>query len=436
MKTVPLTIFALLIIVSAAQAQRDDIRQVHLDTMTGVPQPILVGVDEMKFIGATFITREDSLLMKYVTTVVQRDVDFYADFGLIRIDTFYLTTYEIKELDLLGWKRLGAEFVVKLEAEFPGENLRGYWRLYDTGTQRQVAKGNFEYRRIFWREMGHDIANEIVRTLTGEAGIFRTRVAYIKKSGAAKEVCISDYDGVNEVQLTSTGSICISPMFSPDGQWVYFTSYMKGDPQLFRVSVKTKAIEQITNFSGIAAAPAVSPDGLKIACVLSKDGNSEIYVLDLQGKIIKRLTDHRSIESSPTWSPDGRMLAFSSDRTGAPQIYIMDSDGQAVRRLTYQGGYNDSPIWSQRGDRITFVSRTKTGRFDLASIDTSGVDYRVMTEVGHNENPHFSPDGKHIIFSSNRLSESDLYTMDLSGRNQRRLTRSGNCSNPTWGPLL
>ena len=129
------------------------------------------------------------------------------------------------------------------------------------------------------------------------------------------------------------------------------------------------------------------------------------------------------------------MLAFASDRTGSPQIYIMDSFGLNVRRLTYEGRYNDSPIWSDRGDRITFVSRTKQGRFDLASIDTSGYDYRVMTQVGQNENPHFAPDGKHIIFSSNRLGPRDIFTMDITGRNQRRLTRYGACSNPVWGPL-
>jgi TolB protein len=435
MKRILLVTLAFVLIAPAIFAQGEDVRQIRLDTISGVPEPVHVGVDAMKFIGTNFITREDSSLMRYVTMVTQRDVNFYADFDLITVDTFYLSTYEIKELDLLGWKRLGAEFVVRLEAEFPGENLRGYWRLYDVNTQRQVAKGNFEYKRIFWREMAHDIANEIVRTLTGEPGIFRTKIAYIKKLGDTKEVFMSDYDGANEVQLTNTGTINLSPMFAPDGQFVYFTSYMKGDPQLFKVSVKTKKIEQITSYPGIAVAPAVSPDGNKIACVLSKDGNSEIYVIDLNGRIIKRLTNNRSIDSAPTWSPDGRMIAFSSDRTGAPQLYIMDSDGIHTRRLTYRGGYNDSPIWSDRGDRITFVSRTKYGRFDLASIDTSGTDYRVMTEVGHNENPHFSPDGKQIIFSSNRLSESDLYTMDLSGRNQRRLTRSGNCSNPTWGPL-
>ncbi|MBD3258267.1 hypothetical protein GF377_07525, partial [candidate division GN15 bacterium] len=109
------------------------------------------------------------------------------------------------------------------------------------------------------------------------------------------------------------------------------------------------------------------------------------------------------------------------------------------RRLTFQGGYNDSPIWSDRGDRVTFVSRTPSRRFDLASIDTSGMDYQILTQVGMNENPHFSPDGKHIVFSSSRLagpSESgDIYMMDISGRGQRRVTRTGDASNPIWGPL-
>jgi TolB protein len=390
----------------------------------------------MKYIGTEYITREDSSLMRYVTTTVQRDINFYADFELVSLDTFYLTTYEITEMTPLGWQRLGAEYIVKLEAEFPGPNMRVFWSVYNTNNQVEIGDGKLEYKRQFWRELAHDISNEVVYLLTGDFGIFRTKVAYIKKMGNAKEVFISDYNGADERQLTNTGTINISPVFSPDGKAIFFTSYKDGTPQLYKVPIQGGEIEQITRFPGIAAAPAVSPDGNKIACTLSRDGNSEIYVLDLQGNVIKRLTRHASIDSSPTWSPDGRMIAFASDRTGSPQIYVMDSDGLNVRRLTFAGGYNDSPIWSQKGDRITFVSRTPDDhRFNLASIDTSGADFRKMTEVGHNENPHFSPDGKHIIFASDRLSESDIYTMDLSGRNQRRLTQSANCTNPTWGPL-
>jgi TolB protein len=433
------TAFALLLsffLTATGLAQSGDVREYTIDTlMTTGFEPTPIGVDDMDYIGHQYITANDSTYMAYVTTVVQRDLDFYADFELIPIDSFFLKTYEITDLDLLGWRRLGADYVVKLEAEFPGANMRVRWRLFDVLHSQRIARGQFEYNRTFWREIGHDIANEIVHTLTGNRGIFRTRIVYVKKLGKAKELFMADYDGANERQLTNTGSINVSPAFAPNREEVYFTSYMDGYPQLYKVDIVSGVITKIGDFDGLVAAPSVAPDGRKIACVIAENGNSDIYVLDLEGRVIKRLTRSASIESSPTWSPDSRFIAFSSDRTGSPQVYVMDADGLGTRRLTFQGGYNDSPLWSMRGDRITFVSRTRTGRFNLASIDTSGADYRILTELGTNENPHFSPDGKHIVFSSTRLGGIDIYTMDVSGRNQRRLTRQTICSNPAWGPL-
>ncbi len=434
-----LALAALFLIPALAHAQREDqgVRNIMFDTLVrGQVEPLPVGVEQMKYIGNQYITPDDSSIMQWATNIVQRDISFYADFELIQVDSFYLKVYEITDLDMLGWKRLGAERLVKLEAEFPGNNLRIWWRLYDVVHQQEIAKGQVEYHRAYWRELAHDVSNEIVYWLTGDAGIFRTKIAYVKAlEPGVKEIYVSDYDGANEVQLTKTGSINISPAFSPDGQEIYFTSYKDGEPWLYRVGVNGGRIEKVAGYPGINAAPAVSPDGLKIACVLSKDGNSEIYVLDLSGKIIKRLTNNRWIDTAPSWSPDGTRIVFSSDRTGMPQLYVMDDDGQGIQRLTFRGGYNDSPFWSPKGNPIAFVSRSKTGRFDIAAVDTSGREYRMLTNVGANENPHYAPDGKHLIFSSTRLGGRDLYTMDATGRNQRRLTLTGNCSNPTWGPF-
>jgi len=437
-KTLPLLILVTALLAAGNSfAQGDNVRNIFFDTIrTGDVKGTPIGVEGMKYIGNQYITYDDSLLMDYVTGTVQFDIDFHADLELIPLDSFYLKTYEIFEMDLLGWKRLGADLLVKLEAEFPSTKIRARWKLFDTIRRQQVARGVVEKHKSQWREIGHEIANEIVHTLTGEDGIFLTKIVYIKQIGSAKELFISDFDGAHTRQVTDNGSINLSPVFSADGKRIYFTSYLEGDPQLYSVEVNSGETKRVADFPGIIAAPAVSPDGNKIACTMTKDGNSEIYVIDLNGKVIKRLTWHRAIDTAPTWSPDGQMIAFSSDRSGAPQIYLMDSDGLNTRRLTYEGRYNDSPIWSNRGDRITFVSRTKRGRFDLASINTSGHDYRVLTEVGMNENPHFSPDGKHIIFSSTRRSPRDIYTMDITGRNQRRLTRFGNCSNPNWGPIV
>ena len=428
-------LFFLMICISNINAQ-DNIRNIFFDTIrAGDIRSTPIGVDEMKYVGNQFITQDDSTTMRWVTNIIRKDIDFYANFKLIPLDSFFIKVYEIAEIDLLGWKRLGADYMVKLDAEFPGTNLRARWKLFDTNTSQEIAKGNFEYHKMYWREIAHNIADEIVHKLTGEEGIFRTKIVYAKEVGSAKELFIADYDGANERQLTKTGSINISPFFTQDGQYVYFTSFMDGDPQLYKARVDNGKVERVATYPGLIAAPALSPDGIKIACVLTKDGNSEIYVLDLNGRVIKRLTNHRAIDSSPSWSPDGKQIVFSSDRTGFPQLYIMDADGLNTRRLTYEGNYNDSPVWSKRGERITFVSRSKRGRFDIASIDTSGHDYRVLTRAGTNENPHFSSDGKHLIYSSTRSGGKDLYTMDITGRNQRRLTLSGNCSNPSWGAV-
>jgi len=438
-KNIKLLIITIVSFFAAADimSQNDDfIPNYTIDTIrAGDVQPTPIGVEDMKYIGANYIKTEDSLVMNYITRTVQYDIDFQADFDLVRVDSFFVKMYELKEIDLLAWQRLGADYLVKLEAEFPSDKIRVRWRLFDTIRQQKITNGIVTQSKGDWRILGHEIANNIVRALTGEPGIFLTKICYIKKIGDNKEVFMSDFDGANEIQLTNTGTINLSPVFSPRMEEVYFTSYLEGAPKLFKVNIKSKEIKKVADFDGLAAAPSISPDGNKIACVLSKDGNSEIYVMDLNGRIIKRLTRHGAIDSAPTWSPDSRMIAFSSDRSGSPQIYIMDSDGLNVKRLTYESSYNDSPIWSARGDRITFVSRTKYGRFDLASIDTSGHDFRILTEIGMNENPHFAPDGKHIVFSSTRLSSGDIFTMDITGRNQRRITRNGNCTNPNWGYL-
>ncbi|MBI5266256.1 MAG: Tol-Pal system beta propeller repeat protein TolB [candidate division Zixibacteria bacterium] len=435
MKTKQLIFLSMLLVVSNVSAQDENIRNIPFDTIrTGEVRPRTIAVEDMKYVGTNHITKEDTAFMRAATGVVQSDIEFASDFELTEIDSFYIRKYEIKEMDALAWNRLGADYLVRLEAEFMGANMRVRWRLTDTKREQEIGKGMVENSGSRWREIGHDIANDIVRTLTGDRGIFRTRIAYCKKIGKGKEICIADFDGSNEQQITFNGSINISPCWTPDGREVYYTTFVDGPAHIYKVDITTRKTTRIAAFTGINAAPAVSPDGTKLACVLSKDGNSEIYVLDLSGRMIKRVTISKAIESGPTWSPDSRLIAFTSDRTGSPQIYTSDADGINTKRLTFEGRYNDSPIWSLRGTRVTFVSRTPDGRFDLASIDTSGNNPHLMTGFGQNENPHFSPDGKHIVFASTRLGGSDIFVMDASGRNQRRITTSGVCSNPTWGP--
>ncbi len=396
-------------------------------------EPTKISVEEVKYIGISPINASDTVILKNCAAILRNDIDFSPYFEIVLLDSFFMRHMELQEMTLLGWGWMGSAYVIRLEAEFPSENLRLTYRLYSTSTQKEIRKQKFESNKLYYRDLIHEMANDIIKFLTGDDGIYRTKIAYIRQFNGAKELYISDYDGYNERQLTNNKSINLSPAFTPDGEFIYFTSYLDGYPKIYMLTLKNNNIDLIAGYPGINAAPAVSPDGKYVAAVLSKDGNSEIYLLDRKGKIVKRLTYSWAIESSPTWSPDGKEIAFTSDRTGSPQIYIMDAEGTNVRRLTYEGKYNDSPCWSPRGDRIIYISRDRV--FKIYSIDVMGREYKVLAELGDNENPHFSPDGNHIIFSSTRMGPSELYLMDLFGRKQQRLTNKGGYSNPIWSPI-
>jgi TolB protein len=396
-------------------------------------EPTRIAVEGVRYVGIEYITAGDSVIMKNCGVVLQNDLDFSPYFENVSLDTFFMRHMELDRMTLLAWKRLDADYVVKLEAEFPAQDLRLRYRLYSTDSGREIKNERFVADKSDYRALVHEIANDIIKFLTGDEGIYRTKIVYTRIVDDAKELFIADYDGHNERQLTNNKSINILPAFSPDGQYVYFTSYIDDDARIYMLNLKTNSVDLIAGFPGLNTAPAVSPDGKTIACVLTKDGNSEIYLLDRKGKIKKRLTYSWAIETAPTWSPDGKAIAFTSDRAGSPQIYVMDIDGLNVRRITYQGNYNDSPCWSPKGDKIVFANRE--GHFRICSTDINGKDFRVLADLGNNENPEFSADGNHIVFSSTRLGKKELYAMDLFGNNQRRTTNAGGCSNPAWSPL-
>lgn len=397
-------------------------------------EPTKIAVEEAHYVGIDYITAADSVIMRNCGIILQNDLDFSPYFENVPLDSFFMRHMELDRMTLLGWKQLAAQYVVRLEMEFPRNNITIRYRLFSTETEREIRKERFETAKSDYRAAVHEVANDIIKALLGDEGIYRTKVVYSKKLGDATELFIADFDGHNERQITNNGSLNILPTFSPDGQYIYFTSYMEDEARIYMLNLKTNAVDLISSYAGLNTAPAVSPDGKLIACVLTKDGNSEIYLLERNGKIKKRLTNSWSIETAPTWSPDGKEIAFTSDRTGSPQIYVMDKEGLNIRRLSYQGNYNDSPCWSPRGDRIIFTSRD--GRFQIVSVDVMGRDFRVLADFGDNENPEFSPDGNHIVFASNRMGVKDIYTMDIFGQNQRKISSGGGCSNPAWSPYI
>lgn len=393
--------------------------------------PTPIAVEAFTGFDGSRLLVSDSMTLVRMAEVIRHDLNFSPFYEVIERDTFYMKHMELEIMTLLGWNHLGADYVVKGEGEFTGDDVTFKYRLIAAKSGLEFGRGKIKSSASNYRHLGHRVANEIIYYLTGETGIFSTRVCFISRRTGNKEVFICDYDGANIYQLTGNGSINLSPSFSADNGKILFTSFMNDDPQMFQYDLRSGSVDRLAAYPGINSAASVSPDGKYIVCSLSRDGNSELYLLTREGKIKRRLTRTYFLESGPCWSPTGAEICFSADRTGSPQIYIMDKDGINLRRLTFSGSYNDSPDWSPKGDKIVYVSRVR-GRFNICTIDITGTNFRVLTELGNNENPHWSPDGNHIVFSSTRSGAKEVYIMDLFGNEEKRLTTGGGNSNPNW----
>lgn len=367
--------------------------------------------------------------------VLRDDLLFSNYFSLVPDDYLKMVApFADRKASYREWAGIGAEAVLIGKARpDAGTDLLFEGRVYDM-TQERVGlgkgyRGNADQARI----LAHRMADEMVQHYTGNRGVAMTRIAYIGQVDRGREVFVMDYDGARNKKITANGSINRSPAWSPDGKMIAFVSLRSGSPRLMLVNSDGVLKPAFPQSGELTGAPAWSPDGRLVAFTSARDGNSEIYTLRVSDGALARLTRHDAIDTSPAWSPDGRAIAFTSDRGGSPQIYIMDSSGGSVRRLTSELSYCDAPSWSVGpNEAIAFTARVPGG-FDIFSHDIkTGTLNRLTTGGGINEYPRWSPNGRHLVFASNRSGAMDIYTMDASGDHVRRLTKGGNNTYPAW----
>jgi TolB protein len=316
-----------------------------------------------------------------------------------------------------------------------GNRVELEMRLHDLTSpeQRLIGSKAFQLPAGEARRLAHKVADEVVFQFTGERGIADTKIAYVAPGRDAKEIHLVDYDGSSPGRLTANRSINLSPAWSPDARSVAFTSYMRGYPYLYRLfAFESRPAQLLAGFLGINTSPAWSPDGRQVAMTLSKDGNPDIYVLTLATGAFRRITTHAGIDTEPTWSPTGREIAFISDRAGSPQLHVMDAEGANVRRVSH-GGFVTQPRWSPRGDLIVYTARE--GRHNIWVIAPDGSQPRRLTNgEGDNQAASWAPNGKHLVFASNRgTGRYRLYTMLVDGMEAQLVPGLGEeATGPAW----
>lgn len=260
-----------------------------------------------------------------------------------------------KEANFAAWRTEKIEAVVTGQVKSLGSGqFSVFFRLFDVYNGKKIFEKEYSVKKEQLRKLAHHISDVIYQNLTGDRGVFSTKVAYVlvERQGrvARHKLQVADSDGYNMHTLLVSKFPLMSPAWSPDGKRIAYVSFEGHRAAIYVQEVATGKREILAKFPGINGAPAWSPDGSKMALVLTLTGYPKIYILNLEDKKLERLTDGWYLDTEPNWSPDSRSLIFTSNRGGSPQIYRVYLGNKKIERVTFNGSYNARASFTPRGD--------------------------------------------------------------------------------------
>jgi Tol biopolymer transport system component len=236
------------------------------------------------------------------------------------------------------------------------------------------------------------------------------RIAYGgRRNSAQRDIWTIPAGGGEPTEVTNDPAVDESPVWSPDGKYLYFASDRAGSMNVWRVPmeeqtgrvlgppeavttpspytaylsfsldgrrmvysqiVKRVNLQQVgfdsdketvtgqpvwvTQGSRLANFPHLSPDGEWLVFVDTVGKQEDLFVIRRDGTGLRQLTDDPYKDREPRWSPDGKRIAFYSDRSGKWEVWVINSDGSGLKQLTYAPGVVSNPRWSPNGTRIVY----------------------------------------------------------------------------------
>jgi len=372
-----------------------------------------------------------------ISAIVRADLERSGLFRGIEVPTLQPHPTEASNVDYAEWRaRLADALVLGSVAARPDGKFEVRFRLFDVVKQTVVGGVAYTLTREQVRATAHRIADYVYEKLTGEKGVFATKIAYVLKRGAVYELQIADADGENGFFVLRSNEPILSPVWSPDGGHIAYVSFEQKKPIVYVHSLRDAKRRVAANFKGSNSAPAWSPDGGTLAVSLSREGGSQLYLVNPDGSNVRRLTRTSAIDTEPRFSPDGQFLYFTSDRGGSPQVYRMPVAGGGAQRVTFEGNYNVSPRISPDGKRLAFIHRN-SGRFQAALLDLQTGQMQILTDSDRDESPSFAPNGRMILLATVVGGRGVLSAVSADGRVKQRLSvTAGDVREPAWGPFI
>ncbi len=374
----------------------------------------------------------EAKLTQSISAIVSADL---ARSGLFRLVKGAKTPSQPSEVAFGDWAGADALAIGSVE-ERPNGRLAVKFHLLDVTRQvalmgEEVAAAGGQLRSI-----AHHIADAIYEKLTGNRGVFNTRIAYVNRQGRTYRLVVADSDGFGEQTALSSNEPIMSPAWSPDGSHLAYVSFEQRHAVVYVQSLLTGQRLSLAHFPGSNSAPAWSPDGRQLAIVITTDDGAQIYLIRPDGSGLRRISFSGAIDTEPCFSPDGQFLLFTSDQGGTPQIYRMAAEGKGPpERLTFGDGNNFSPRYSPDGKSFTFTHMV-SGKFFIAVQDFATQQMQILTDGGWEKRPSFAPNGKIILFANEAQGRGILSTVSSDGRvKQKMFPQAGDIREPIWGPF-
>ncbi|MDX2437555.1 MAG: peptidase S41, partial [Acidobacteriota bacterium] len=187
--------------------------------------------------------------------------------------------------------------------------------------------------------------------------------------------------------------------------------------------------------------PAPSPDGSQIAFAWQGD----LWLVPAAGGDARRLTAHPAFERYPVWSRDGKFLAFASSRHGNLDVFVMPVDGSAAPvRLTYASTSDEPDDFTPDGKAVLFTSNRRESVKWGSQLWTVPVDggTPALAQDAFGEAASYSPDGEALIFVRGQTkwtrrgyrgsASRDIWLRTDSGDYAKLTDFDGTDDRPTW----
>jgi TolB protein len=401
--------------------------QLTIDVTTSAGRQIPIAIAEF---------RGEANAPQNLTPIISNNLSRSGLFRMVSATVNPLPT-EQSEVNFVDWSsRMTEALLIGGITKLPDGRFDISYRLFDVVKQTQLASGQITASATQFRATAHRISDEIYEKLTGERGVFATKVAYVLKRGQRFELQVADADGFNPQTVLASMEPIGSPKWSPDGTKLAYVTFESRKSNVVVQDLVQGSRKVVANFRGDNYAPSWSPDGRELAVALSRDAVSQIYIISANGGEPRRITTSSAIDSGAAFTPDGNTIIFFSDRSGGPQIYSVPVAGGNVKRLTFEGSYNTSPRMSPDGKLVAFVSR-EAGKLRIATLELATGIVNVLTDGPRDDSPSFSPNGRTILFESKAGGRGSLGSVSVDGRIKQKLTsQNGDVREPAWGPYV